>query len=309
MTGILYHDDFLQHNTGMGHPERPGRVTVITDALKKSSFADKLVWDEPRLATTDEIAWVHSKSYIEHVREASESGPQHLDPDTAVSYGSFNAALRSAGSMLTAIDAVLDGEYTNAFCPVRPPGHHARYNSAMGFCIFNNIAIGARYLKEVHNIHKILIVDFDGHHGNGTEEMVSGDNDILFFSAHQHPHFPGTGFSTKVYAHSGGLFNYPVPPGADEEDFLKVMRGQLTDYVNLFEPEFILISAGFDGHHDDPLVDLNLRSESFYHITKLVTQYADFFADGRIVSTLEGGYNFDVLGKSAVYHVKALAEA
>ena len=308
MTGILYHDDFLAHNTGIGHPERPGRVTVIVDALKKADFADLLVWDEPRLATEEEIAAVHSTKYIQRVREASATVPQHLDPDTAVGKGSYNAALRAAGAMLTAIDGILEGKYVNAFCPVRPPGHHARYSSSMGFCIFNNIAIATRYLKHRHNIRKILIVDFDGHHGNGTEEMFTGDNDILFFSIHQHPHFPGTGFSTKVYAHSGGIFDYPVPPGTGEDVYLSVMRGQLTDYVNLFEPEFVLVSAGFDGHRDDPLVDLSLTSESYYHITREIMRFAHLFSDSRLVSTFEGGYNFDALGESAVNHVRAMVE-
>lgn len=309
MTGILYHDDFLHHNTGIGHPERPGRVTVITEALKKADFADKLIWDEPRLATEEEIAMVHSTAYIETVKKACESGPQYLDPDTFVSKGSCQAAFRAAGAMLTAIDKVIDGTYTNAFCPVRPPGHHARYSSSMGFCLFNNIAIAARYLKHRHNIQKILVFDFDGHHGNGTEEMLAGDNDILFFSIHQHPHFPGTGFSTKVYAHSGGVFDKPVPPGTGEDEFLTTIRGQLSEYVHLFEPEFVLVSAGFDAHREDPLVDLNLSTESFYDISREAVKFADYYADGRLVSTLEGGYNFDVLGESAAAHVKALVEA
>ena len=310
MTGILYHDDFLQHNTGIGHPERPGRVTVITEALRKADFAPFLVWDEPRLATEDDIAEIHSRDYIKSIREAAAAAttPTHLDADTLVSKGSFSAALRAAGAVETAIDGVMEGRYKNAFCPVRPPGHHCRYSTAMGFCIFNNVAIGARYLKNKYNIRKILIVDFDGHHGNGTEEAFSGDNDILFFSIHQHPAYPGTGMSTKVYAHSGGVFNYPIPYGTGEDVYLWVMKGALADYVNLFEPEFILVSAGFDAHGGDQLLDLDLTTESFYKITKVVTHFADMFANSRVVSVLEGGYNFDFLGDSAVHHVHALVE-
>jgi len=310
MTGILYHDDFLNHNTGIGHPERPGRVTAIINELKNAVFSKKLFWDEPRLATTEEIAYVHDWHYIDHVKTTCEAGSQYLDsPDTPVSRGSYNAALRAAGAMLTAIDGVFEGKYTTAFCPVRPPGHHSRYSMAMGFCLFNNIAIGARYLKYKYNIRKILIVDFDVHHGNGTEEMLSGDTDILFFSIHQYPHYPGTGKSTKVYTHSGGIFNYPVPPGSDEDDYMKVFRGQLADYVNMFMPEFILISAGFDAHKDDPLGDIKLTSESFYKLTKEVVNFANLHCEGKIVSTLEGGYEFDSLAESARYHVQALLEA
>ena len=310
MTGILYHDDFIAHNTGMGHPERPGRVTVIVDALKKAQFSDSLVWDEPRLATFEEIHYVHSSRYIEHVRTVCEGGPGYLDsPDTPVSKHSYTAALRAAGALMTGVDGVLEGKYTNAFCPVRPPGHHSCYSKAMGFCLFNNIAIAARYLKHHHNIQKILIADFDVHHCNGTEEMLSGDNDILLFSIHQHPHYPGTGTGTRMYSHSGGVFNDPAPPGSGENDYLKVMRGQLADYVNMFEPEFVLISAGFDAHKDDPLGDMNLTSESFYAITREIVKLADLHCDGRIVSTLEGGYNFEALAQSARQHVRALHEA
>ncbi|MBN1293699.1 MAG: histone deacetylase [Candidatus Latescibacteria bacterium] len=310
MTGILYHEDYLNHMTGMGHPERPGRVTVITEALKKEKYKGKLIWDEPRLATTDEIGYVHSQAYIDRVKEAAETGPKNLDsPDTPVSKGSYKAAQRAAGAMLTAIDGVLDEKYTTAFCPVRPPGHHARYSMAMGFCLFNNIAIGARYLKHVHNIHKILIVDFDIHHCNGTEEMLSGDNDILLFSIHQYPHYPGTGLSTKLYAHSGGVLNAPMPPGSGEKEYMRVFKGQLADQVNMFMPEFVLISAGFDAHKDDPLGDINLESESYYRLTKEVVRFADMYCDGKIVSTLEGGYELPVLAESAAFHVDALLEA
>jgi len=294
----------------MGHPERPSRVTVITEALKQAPFSGSLVWDEPRLATVEEIEYVHSPSYIERVRTTSERGPQYLDsPDTLVSKLSYTAALRAAGALLTGIDGVLEGKYTTAFCPVRPPGHHSRYSMAMGFCLFNNIAIAARYLKYHHNILKILIVDFDVHHCNGTEEMLSGDNDILLFSIHQHPHYPGTGTGTRMYSHSGGVFNYPVPPGTGETEYLKVIKGKLADYVNMFEPHFVLISAGFDAHQDDPLGDMRLTSESYYTITREIVKFADLHCDGKIVSTLEGGYNLDALAESARYHVRALTEA
>ncbi len=310
MTGILYHDDFLNHYTGFGHPERPERVSEIIKELKKADFSEKLVWDEPKLATIDEISYAHGKKYIEHVKATSESGPQYLDsPDTPVSKGSYNAALRAAGAVMTGIDGVIEGKYTNAFCPVRPPGHHSRYSMAMGFCMFNNIVIGAKYLKYKYNIQKILIIDFDVHHGNGTEEMLSGDNAILFFSIHQHPHYPGTGHITKVYSHSGGIFDYPIPPGSGEDVYMKVFKGQLLDYVNMFGPDFILISAGFDSHKDDSLGDINLTSESFYRITKEIVNFADFHCDKRIVSTLEGGYNLKALAESAGYHVRALTEA
>ncbi|MFC1489773.1 histone deacetylase [Candidatus Latescibacterota bacterium] len=310
MTGILYHDDYLNHDAGWGHPECPARVTVIKEGLEKAEFSEKLVWDKPRLATKEEIALVHSEKYIDHVIATCKAGPSFLDsPDTPVTVDSYNTALRAAGAVMTGIDGVIEGRYSNAFCPVRPPGHHCRYSTSMGFCIFNNVTLGARYLKEKYNIRKILIVDFDVHHGNGTEEMLSGDNDILFFSIHQHPHYPGTGFSTKVYSHSGGIFNYPVPPGTDESVYMKVFKGQLSDYVSMFEPEFILISAGFDAHRDDPIADINLTSESYYNLTKQITLFADIHCDGKIVSTLEGGYHLDSLRESAVCHVKSLVEA
>ena len=309
MTGVMYHEDFLNHMTQMGHPERPGRLSVIVKKLREETYRDTLSWSEPRLADPDEIAYVHSRDYIDRVRETCKRGPQNLDsPDTPVSKGSYEAALRAAGAVMDAIDGVIAGEYSSAFCPVRPPGHHARYSAAMGFCIFNNIAIGARHLKHKHNIHKILIVDFDVHHCNGTEEMFSGDNDILLCSLHQHPHYPGTGTSSKLYSHSGGILNAPMLPGSNEEDYLRIIKGQLADQVNMFMPEFVLISAGFDAHKDDPLGDINLESESFYRITQEIMNLAEFHSDGRVVSTLEGGYEFTGLAESAAYHVDALID-
>ena len=310
MTGILYHEDFLNHKTGMGHPERPSRITAIIEELKKEKYQGKLIWDEPRLSTTEEIGYVHSQGYIERVKRTVESGPQNLDsPDTPVSIGSYQAALRASGAVLTAIDEVIEGKYTTAFCPVRPPGHHARYSMAMGFCIFNNIAIGVRYLNHKYNIHKILIVDFDVHHCNGTEELLYGDNDILLFSIHQHPHYPGTGLTTRLYSHSGGVLNSPMPPGSNEEDYMKVFKGQLADQVNMFMPDFVLMSAGFDAHKDDPIGDIYLESESYYRMTKVAVDFADMYCEGKIVSTLEGGYNLEALAESAGFHVDALLEA
>ena len=310
MTGILYHDIFLKHNTGMGHPERPSRVSVIMDALKKAPCADQFKWVEPRKATEDELAYVHSTKYIARVRETCAQGPQNLDsPDTPVSRESFEAALYSAGAALTAVDDVIAGKYASAFCPVRPPGHHSRYATAMGFCLFNNIAIAARHLKHAHNIHKILIVDFDVHHCNGTEEMLAGDNDILLCSLHQHPHYPGTGLTTRLYSHSGGILNAPMPPGSGDADYMRIIKGQLADQVNMFMPEFVLISAGFDAHIDDPLGDINLSTEAFYDITREIVSFANSHCDGRVVSTLEGGYNLHVLSEASVRHVDALLEA
>ncbi|MHB9030604.1 MAG: histone deacetylase family protein [Candidatus Latescibacterota bacterium] len=309
MVGILYHDDYLNHITQIDHPERPGRVTVIVNELKKDTYKDHLVWEQPRLAEVEEIEYVHSETYIKRVKETAKSSPQYLDsPDTLVSAGSYQAALRAAGAVMTAIDGVLAGRFRRAFCPVRPPGHHARYSQAMGFCLFNNIAIGARHLQEKHNIHKILIVDFDVHHCNGTEEMLSGDNDILLCSIHQYPHYPGTGLHSRLYAHSGGVLNAPVPPGAGEENFMRVIKGQLADYVNMFMPEFVLISAGFDAHKDDPLGDLQLESDSYYRITREVIKFANAYCEGRVVSTFEGGYNFRAIAESAGQHVQALIE-
>ncbi len=309
MTGILFHEDFLNHITQIDHPERPGRLTVIVNEIRKEKYAGKLFWDEPRLATTDEIEYVHSAEYIERVRGTAKSSPQYLDsPDTLVSTGSYQAALRAAGALMTAIDGVQAGRYRRAFCPVRPPGHHARYSQAMGFCLFNNVAIAARYLKHRHNIQKILIVDFDVHHCNGTEEMLGGDTDILLASIHQYPHYPGTGLNSKLYTHSGGILNAPVPPGSDESEFMKVIRGRLSEVVTLFMPEFVLISAGFDAHRDDPLGDLLLTEESYYRITREVVRFADIYCDGKVVSTLEGGYKLSALAGSTARHVDALIE-
>lgn len=310
MTGILYHDDFLAHNTGIGHPERPARLTAIIKELKKDKYAGKLVWDEPRLAELDEIARVHSEDYIEHVRKTCERAPANLDsPDTPVSKQSWQAALRASGAVMSAIDGVMEGRYASAFCPVRPPGHHSTYSMAMGFCIFNNIAIGARYLKEKYNILKILIVDFDIHHCNGTESMLGGDTDILLCSFHQHPNYPGTGLSTKLYSHSGGVLNSPLPPGSGEAEYMKVMKGQLADQVNMFMPEFVMISAGFDAHKNDPLGDIYLESESYYRLTHEIVKFANMYCDGKTVSVLEGGYDLKALEESSGFHVDGLLEA
>lgn len=309
-TAVIYSPDFLLHDTGP-HPECPSRVSAIKPALEK---IETISWVEPREAQPSDILRCHTEDHYEMVLRACDLTKSHrrvgLDPDTIVSAGSLRAALLGSGGTLTAIDAVMNKDVHNAFVLVRPPGHHATPDRAMGFCLFNNVAIGARYIQEKHNLERVLIVDWDVHHGNGTQDIFYAEPSVFYYSLHQFPHYPGTGsrFETGTGTGKGYTLNVPLPGGTSAVDHLTAFREGFTNILARFKPDFILISAGFDAHIFDPLGDLNLEDEDFVTMTRDVKRLADEYCNGRIVSLLEGGYNLQTLPATVASHLKVLAE-
>ncbi|MEW6360311.1 MAG: histone deacetylase [Planctomycetota bacterium] len=307
MNTILFYDDvFLRHDTGY-HPEKAQRLVSIRDHLKEEGLWEN-VRTGPRAAAEDEIAANHERRYIAHCRKVAASGGGMLDPDTVVSPGSYDAAIRAAGALLEACDAVMNGKAKSALCLVRPPGHHALSAQGMGFCIFNNVAVAAHYLKRKHGLKKIAIVDWDVHHGNGTQDSFYRDPSVLFFSIHRYPFYPGTGAATEAGEGEGkgATINKPVPYGISRAEYIAIFKDVLTGPVKDFRPEAILISAGFDAHVDDPIGGLSLEHEDFGTLTEIVKKVAVETCGGRIVATLEGGYGLDDLARCAAAHLRAL---
>lgn len=307
MTTLLYtHEACFQHDTGRHHPERAARLEAVLDALAGDAFAALDRRSAPR-AELAQIARVHPMSYVERVLAAVPvKGIVHLDGDTAVSPGSGEAALRAAGAVCAAVDAVVGGEARNAFCAVRPPGHHAEPATAMGFCLFNNVAIGAEQARVVHSLKRVAVVDFDVHHGNGTQAMFEADPDLFYASTHQSPLYPGTG---EVYERGvGNIVNAPLPAMAGSAEFRAVMCGSVLPALERFAPDLLIISAGFDAHRDDPLASLNFTEEDYAWATTELMRIADASCGGRVVSALEGGYDLRALGASAAAHVTALMQ-
>lgn len=308
----------LKHLTGWGHPESPARYSAISHALGISGLNNLENILKPRAATTEELLLCHTPDYLETVNDDFKKvealgildGQYCLSTgDVQICPASLEVALMAVGSVLVAVDAVMEGKADNVFSLMRPPGHHACRNRGMGFCLFNNIAIGARYAQKKYGIKKILIVDWDVHHGNGTQDIFDDDPSIFYFSTHQELIYPGTGAAEDqgLGAAEGTKMNFPIAPGASSrEEVLKAFRGPLLAAMKSFKPEFIMISAGFDAHHADPLGGFNLTEEDFGELTRIVLGLADDYAEGRLVSVLEGGYNLEALAASAVAHVKAL---
>ena len=309
-TGIVYSDTYLEHETG-GHPESPRRLTAIMDGLETRGILDDLVRMDPAPARPEEIELVHSPSYIKWVEEMVNRGARFLDGgDTVVSTGSYEAALLAAGGVVAAVDAVMAGKVSNCFCAVRPPGHHALYDRAMGFCLFNNVAIGARYVQKKYGVERVLVVDWDVHHGNGTQDTFYRNPSVFYFSTHQYPHYPGSGSAGETGAGEGEGFtlNIPMNSGAGDEEYLRVFNEILVPAMDKFQPEFVFISAGFDGHMSDPLSSINLTGEGFGRLTAVVKGIADKYASGRLISVLEGGYDLDGLSDSVAEHIQGLLE-
>ena len=309
MSTLLYsHPACFDHDPGRMHPESPARLKAVLAALDAPDFR-ALERREAPLAETAQIARVHDPDYVAAALAAvPESGYRSLDPDTVVSPGSGEAALRAAGALCAAVDAVMAGEATNAFCAVRPPGHHAEPARAMGFCVFNNVAVGAAQAREAHGLHRIAVVDFDVHHGNGTQAMFWDDPDLFFGSTHQMPLYPGTG-SIGERGVATNIFNAPLAPMAGSAEFRSAMRERILPALTRFQPDFVLISAGFDAHEDDPLASLRFHEDDFAWATTEVLHIAQSSCGGRLVSTLEGGYNLEALAKSSAAHVRALMAA
>ena len=305
-TGLITSDTYQNHNTGEGHPEKIDRVTAVIENFKK--LDDKnLIWKKPSSFEQSILIKTHTKDYIKQVNLSfPQSGLKFLDGDTVVSPGSKDATKDAVGSIISAIDGVEKKEFKNAFCCVRPPGHHAEKEKAMGFCIFNNVAVGANYLIEKYKYKKIAIIDFDVHHGNGTQDIFYNDKNVLYISTHQYPYYPGSG-SEKESGKYNNVLNIPLEAGTTGNEYLNAYE-KVLDKLKEFKPEFLLFSAGFDAHIDDPLAQLRLSSEDFYKITKRTLEVSKPFCNGNIVSILEGGYDLRALQESTQRHVDALIE-
>ena len=305
-TGLITSDTYKNHNTGNGHPEKIDRVTAIIDNFKKVDNKN-LIWKKPNKFDEFFLNKTHSIEYINHVKQSfPKKGLVFLDGDTIVSPGSKDATKDAVGSIITAIDGVQNKEFKNAFCAVRPPGHHAEKDKAMGFCIYNNVAVGANYLIEKYKYKKIAIIDFDVHHGNGTQDIFYDNEKVLYVSTHQYPYYPGSG-SNKENGKFNNVLNIPLEAGTTSEVYLNAYENVLTK-IKQFKPEFLLFSAGFDAHDDDPLAQIRLGTEDFYKITKRTLEYSKSFCNGKVVSILEGGYDLKALQNSTQRHVDALIE-
>ncbi len=306
-TALLTHPDCLGHVTPPGHPERVGRLEAILAALEAPRF-DALMRVEAPLGAEVEILRCHPQEYVDRIRAAVPAeGWVALDADTHLSPGSLKAALRGVGAVTRAVDMVLAGEASNAFCAVRPPGHHAETETAMGFCLFGNIAIAAKRALDHHGLDRVAIMDFDVHHGNGTQDLMWNEPRVLFASTHQMPLYPGTGDRHETGAH-GNILNVPLPPGTDGQAFRSAMEAMVLPALEDFAPELVLISAGFDAHAADPLAQMRLVESDFAWATRRLCDVAESHARGRVVSTLEGGYDLPALAASVVAHVGVLME-
>lgn len=308
MTTLLFtHSDCAGHQTGEGHPESSARLSAVLQALAEPEFAALVRRDAP-LAQEAALARVHGAAFVSRVLGmVPETGRHALDPDTILSSGSGAAALRAAGAATAAVDAVATGKVRNVFCAVRPPGHHAEPGRSMGFCLFNSVAVAARHAQTVHRLHRVAIVDFDVHHGNGTQAVAETDKSLFFASSHQYPLYPGTGAREETGV--GNIVNAPLASGSDGDPFRKAWEMRILPALDAFAPDLLLVSAGFDAHRADPLAGLELEEEDFAWVTERLTEMAARHCDGRLVSVLEGGYDLKALGCSAAAHVTALMRA
>jgi len=300
---LLSHPDCALHEMGAHHPESPARLRAVLDAFDDTRLAARLTEHEAPAATAEQLARVHHEAHIDLVNEsAPESDYAYLDPDTSMNSKSLSASLRAAGAVVRATQLVMEEGAGRAFCAVRPPGHHATRDRAMGFCVFNNVAVGAAHALEHYGLARIAILDFDVHHGNGTEDMFGDDPRVMFCSTFQHPYYPFCGADSG----SDHVINVPLPAMTGSEGFRAAVERFWMPALARFEPQLIFVSAGFDAHREDPLAHLRLEDEDYDWVTRRIVQVAERHAGGRIVSTLEGGYNTASLARSAVAHVRAL---
>ncbi len=307
---VITHPDCLEHDTGLTHPENAQRLVHIIDALKNSEYADNIDIINADIGTDVQVLLVHTKGYLDYIKSAVPLANSHqryvyLDPDTVLSPGSLNAALRAVGSGCQAVDMVMKGTYDSVFCAIRPPGHHATSDTPMGFCIFNNIAIAASYAMEKYNLERVAIVDFDVHHGNGTQEIFEQDERVLYISTHQSPLWPGTGAATPSDGH---IVNIPLPEGTTGAVYRKAFTKTIIPSLQNHKPQLILVSAGFDSHKNDPLAGFNLIDRDFEWIGSQISAIANQYCDGKIVSFLEGGYDLNTLGSSFMSYIKPFVE-
>jgi acetoin utilization deacetylase AcuC-like enzyme len=308
MTTLLFtHEACFRHDTGSHHPESPARLRAVLDGLSGPAFAALARREAPE-AAREQIARAHTPRFVDEVLAAiPKTGHSALDADTIISPGSGEAALRAAGAVIAAVDAVIAGEAANAFCAVRPPGHHAESARAMGFCLFNNIAVGARHAQQAHGLKRVAAIDFDVHHGNGTQAIFATDRSLFYASTHQMPLYPGTGARSEIGL--GNILNMPLRPGAGGREFRAAFSDVILPAVEEFEPDLVMISAGFDAHRRDPLAQLNLEEADYAWVSERLLEIAARCCRGRVVSSLEGGYDLDALAASAAAHVAALMSA
>ncbi len=303
-TAIITSNTSTNHLTGIGHPEQPDRVTAVIAKLKQNK---KLIWEKSTKFDVKYLNITHSEDYISDVKKSfPNNGLKFLDGDTIISPGSKRATIDAVGSIISAIDGIENKKFNKAFCAVRPPGHHAEKNKAMGFCIYNNIAVGAKFLINKYKYNKIAIIDFDVHHGNGTQDIFYENNKVLYISTHQYPYYPGTGNNNEKGKYNN-ILNIPLPAGTNSDEYLNAYNYVIKKLIE-FKPEFVMFSAGFDAHKDDPLAQLNLNSKDFYEITKRTILATQQFSKGKVVSILEGGYDLAALSESVNEHVNALLE-
>jgi len=307
-TALITHPACLLHEPPHGHPERPARLREVLKLLEGDEFR-ALIRKSAPAASMEDLGRAHPREFVEAILDAiPESGFVQIDSDTIASPGSGEAALRAAGAVVEAVDMVMAGEVKNAFCAVRPPGHHATPTRAMGFCLFNSVAVGALHARAVHGLKRIAVVDFDVHHGNGTQAMFTRDVDLFYASTHQSPLYPGTGSADETgIAHN--IVNVPLPPGASGAEFRRAFDLVILPALERFAPELVIISAGFDAHRDDPLAQLRLDESDFAWATEAICAVAERICAGRVVSALEGGYDLEATARSAGAHVRALMAA
>ena len=307
-TGFVYHSDCLAHIAGPGHPESPARLEAIQHALDQSGLSQDLVHLVLEEASRESIQSVHDLAYIQLVERTSRSGGGQLDPDTRAGSGSDRAARLASGGILQAVDLVMQQQWKNAFVAARPPGHHAERDRAMGFCLYNHVAIAASHLRRVHGLERVAILDWDVHHGNGTQHIFEHDPNVFYASLHQFPHYPGTGAATErgIGAGIDATLNCPMASGSGDLEWLRVFEDRVLPALRNFNPQFLLVSAGFDAHREDPLANCNLSTEGFRALTRGALDLAADCAGGRLVSLLEGGYDLSALAESSLAHLTEL---
>lgn len=311
-TGFIYDDKYLLHDTGLGHPESADRLRAIYSRLVETGVIEQLVLVEPERASQRWIEMVHSIHYIMNFDDACVTGFDEFEhPDNAICRDSCNIAYLAVGGVLKAIDLVMKGDLDSAFCAVRPPGHHAEIDKPMGFCYFNNVAIGARYLQKQYGLERVAIIDFDVHHGNGTQHIFDNDPSVFYYSIHEHPSFayPGTGreFEIGIGDGDGYTANSPILPGRGDDEYRRRLTQDLIPAMKKFVPQFIILSAGFDAHVDDMMSGTNVTTDGYDFISEMLMNLANRFTDGKVVSVLEGGYNLEVLPVLVENHIKSIA--